>query len=196
MQARLVVRLHDSADLELHRVLARIDGEHRHPNDDRGEDGDDQQQIHAWTHRGFSVSAFPARASAARVLVVVGGATARRRRRLGGRRGRAALHELVERQVQHVVAAFGVDEDLRRVPQDLFERLDVHALARDARRFLVLDEDLREAVGLALRVGDDLLSIGLCVLAAPLAPRRAPSAGSRSNRSAPRESSARGPRAP
>ena len=50
MQARLVVRLDDATNPEFHGMLARIDGEHGHPDYDRGQDGDDQQQIHAWIH--------------------------------------------------------------------------------------------------------------------------------------------------
>ena len=118
--------------------------------------------------RRFSVTALrPARASEA-ALLVCGGAA------LDGVCGSAVevverrCDELIERQVQEVVAAFGVHEHLRRRPQDLLERLDVQALARNVRRLLVFGEDLREPVRLALRVRDHLLSIGLCFLAPPL----------------------------
>src|SRR5262245_28842778 len=48
-----------------------------------------------------------------------------RRRLVGRRRQRTALHELIERQVQQVVAALGVDENLRGGAEYLFQRLDV-----------------------------------------------------------------------
>ena len=57
MQARLVVRLDDAADPEFHGMLARIDGEHGHPDHDRGQDGDDQQQIQRGFMRRFSATA-------------------------------------------------------------------------------------------------------------------------------------------
>src|SRR6185503_17073397 len=84
-----------------------------------------------------------------------------RRRLLPRRRLRAALHELIERQVQQVVAAVRVDQHFRGGLQYLFQGFDVHALARHGRRLLILDEDLREPVGLTLGIGNDLGPIRL-----------------------------------
>ena len=50
MQAGLVVRLDDLAELELQGVVPLVDGEHRHAYKDHDDDGDDQQEVHAWTH--------------------------------------------------------------------------------------------------------------------------------------------------
>ncbi len=126
VQARLVICFNDAADPKLHDVLARIDGERGHANHDRSEHADDEQEIRTWVHAwvlGYrAVSRSRERGAA---LAGGGGSNARRRRWLGGRLRRAALDELVERQVQEVVAALGVDQDLRRRPQDLFERFDV-----------------------------------------------------------------------
>src|SRR4030095_3326390 len=65
------------------------------------------------------------------------------------------------------VAALRVDEHLRGAAEYLFQGFDVDALAGDPRRLLVLDEDLREPVGLAFGVGDDACPIGLGILPAP-----------------------------
>src|SRR5262249_39259807 len=95
-------------------------------------------------------------------------AVERRRRRRGGfgaRCGRPLLGQLVERQIQHVVAVAGVDEHLRRARQHGLERLDVEPLTRDRRRAYVLGEDLLEVVRLALRFRDSLGAIRLGVLA-------------------------------
>src|SRR6185503_9340050 len=90
-----------------------------------------------------------------------------RRRLLPRRRQRAALHELIERQVQQVVAALRVDQHFRGGLQYLFQGFDVDALARHGRRLLILGEDLREPVGLALGIGNDLSPIRLGILPAP-----------------------------
>ena len=75
------------------------------------------------------------------------------------------MGELIQRQVQQVVTALRVYDHLRRVPQNPLERLDVQALARDARRLLIFREYLIEPLRLALRARGDLCAIGLGVLA-------------------------------
>src|SRR5690606_8424512 len=94
---------------------------------------------------------------------------ARDRRRHGSRLvlrrpALALLHELIERQIQHVAAPFGVHQHLRRGREDLLERLEIQALAGDRRRLLILAEDVAEAVRLAFGVGDDPLPVRLRLL--------------------------------
>ncbi len=83
----------------------------------------------------------------------------RRIRRAAGRACRrgALLDQLVERQVEQAVAAgLLVDQHLARVADDRLHHVEVEALARDARRLRVLDQDLPEARGVALGSLHDL----------------------------------------
>src|SRR5690606_13080439 len=105
---------------------------------------------------------------------------ARDRRRHGGRlvlrrTALALLHELIERQIQHVTAPVGVDQHLGRGRENLLERLEIEALAGNRRRLLVLGEDVAEAVRLAFGVGDHTLPVRLRLLL--LAGRGAPGEG-------------------
>ena len=58
----------------------------------------------------------------------------------------------------------GIDDGLVGAGEDAFHGFQIHALAGDVGRLLVLVVDLQEARGLALGVGDGLLAIGLGVL--------------------------------
>ena len=69
------------------------------------------------------------------------------------------LDQLVERQIQHVVAALAVHEHLGRIRVDLLHGVQVHPLANHSGRFRVLRVDLLEALGIALRLRDTVLSL-------------------------------------
>src|SRR5258706_4193861 len=84
--------------------------------------------------------------------------------RLGGQRGAALLHQLVERQVEDVAGAAVVHHDLVGRGQHLLDRLEVDALAGHGRRLRVLGEHLLEARGVALGAGDDALLVALGLL--------------------------------
>ena len=99
-------------------------------------------------------------------LLRLGGAR-RRRRAAGGRRaGRfagaltACVDELVERQIQHVVASLAVDEHLRGARVDLLHRVQVHALTNHGRSLRIFCVDLLEALGIALRLRHHAIAVG------------------------------------
>ncbi len=79
-------------------------------------------------------------------------------------RAGAALGELVERQVDHVARALGVDQHLVGVAEHHFQGLEVQALARDAGRSQVARQQLGEALRFTLGVGDDARLVGRCIL--------------------------------
>src|SRR5205085_10892314 len=76
--------------------------------------------------------------------------------RRGGWRG---LHQLVEREIQEIVAALLVDEDLARVRQNLLHRFDVEPIARNLRCLAVFANDLAETRRIALGLLDDALLV-------------------------------------
>ncbi len=81
--------------------------------------------------------------------------------------GPVNLHQLVERQIEQIVAALLVDQHFARVAHDLLHGVDIQAVARDARRLVVFRDDLAEAAGIALRAFDHalLVAFGLLVQA-------------------------------
>src|SRR5690606_23126142 len=113
------------------------------------------------------ISVSSARRPLARVRAWSRRARDRRRhgRRLALRRpALALLYQLVEGQVEQIVAALGIDQHLRRRREDLLERLEIDALARDRGRLLILRNDAAEAIRLAFRVRDHLLAVRLGLL--------------------------------
>src|SRR5690606_14319093 len=81
--------------------------------------------------------------------------------------------DLVERQVQQVVAVLGVDHDLAGSREDLLHGLEIHAFAHDVGSLLVFGQDAGEARGVTAGVAQDLglVAFGLFGHAGSLAAR-------------------------
>ena len=112
---------------------------------------------------GRSGLAAPAPAAAAARRRRAGTARARRPRGAGA----ALLDQLVERQVEQAAAGLLVDQHLGRVAEHRLHHVEVEALARDAGRLLVLDEDLAEARRVALGALHDLGLVAVGLLEQP-----------------------------
>jgi hypothetical protein len=73
-----------------------------------------------------------------------------------------APRQLVERQIRHdAVLRAGINDDLVGAAEQPLHGLEIHALAGDVGRLLVLVVDLEKARGRAGGLGDGLLAIGL-----------------------------------
>ena len=74
------------------------------------------------------------------------------------------LHQLVERDVENDTAAGAagrIKDDLVGAAQHALHRFEIEALTRDLGRFAIFIVDFAESSGLAFRLGDCLLAIGL-----------------------------------
>ena len=162
MQAGLVVGAHDLAEAELDREIRLTHGEGRHRQQEHERAEREHGQIASVAHQRLPRSR---RASMETSGVVSWGS------RTAGpvdcrcsssvRVRRAALGELVERQVEHVARALGVDQHLVGAPEHILDGLVVQPLARHARRALIGGKQLRESLRLTLRVRDDPRLVGL-----------------------------------
>ena len=65
------------------------------------------------------------------------------------------LHELVQRQVKQVAAGAAVHQHFAGAGVDVLHGVQIHALARDLRRFLVLGQHGGKALGVAFGLGGD-----------------------------------------
>src|SRR5690606_39074261 len=102
----------------------------------------------------------------------LGRCRARRRRtgRVGRRAGlgsglaRRLACNLVQREIQHIVAAVGINDNLGGIFEYVLHGGKVHAFARDVRRLGVLTFDAGKARGITLGVTDDPGAITLGLL--------------------------------
>ena len=73
------------------------------------------------------------------------------------------LDDLIQRQVQQIIALFHVNQDLAGIAQDRFHGFKIHALPRYIRRLLIGLQDLGETTDITFRSCDylGLISIGI-----------------------------------
>ena len=65
------------------------------------------------------------------------------------------LHQFVQGQIQQITATAGVNHHLADIGVELGHGVDVHPVARHARRFLVLGQDAAEALAITFGLGDN-----------------------------------------
>ncbi len=183
IEARLGDDFLDLPQLVHHAELALVHDEQR--GAEQGEHhqqggNDESDSVHDCLSLGLAGFTVPGAAGVARAGIdgkCLGG-TGRygRRRRCrrsfrGGCRRSAALrdvlHDLVQREVEQVRTLARIHQHLGDVRVDLLHGLEVHAVTGDLRRLLVLGEHGAEALGIALRLGDDPRLVGSGFLGEP-----------------------------
>lgn len=74
------------------------------------------------------------------------------------------IDELVDRKVQEIAAALGIEDDLVCVAVDFFDGLEIETVTRNARRFFVLGQERYEACRLTFGVPNQSIAICFRVL--------------------------------